>query len=205
MDKIALLPDANSSCDGIITKFNNIYGDDFKKFVIIKPSTTSSYPGRVEADALINRSITGNEIKDNWCSSDAENSSLLLTFLRHKVKPNYYTLESKSNGGSYPYSWIVEASNNLQRWDLIDTKSQSNLLLAVGMIHTFKLNTIKKYKYFRITQLEGLISNDHSNLFCLRRIELFGDVISNEAITNCISTRKNTLTNIMLFVLISAH
>lgn len=165
--------------DGIITKFNNLYKKSWNNFVKAKSEFTNYSPGRDECQSLIDRSVTGNEIKDEWCSKKMQNGSFILSFPKNRIFPASYTLQT-GNQNSYPITWIVEASNDLESWAIL-SEENNEILKEKLKSSTFNFYKNESYKHFRFTQLYGNAGVE--SYFCLKKLEMFGFVINESKLT----------------------
>ena len=62
-------------------------------------------------------------------------------------------------------------------WMKVDTKNNDTNLLNPGAIHTFNVDNIGKFRYFRFTHT-GKTTVYNANYFALCKIDFFGKLIS---------------------------
>ena len=189
MKEFFVFPDSTSLINGIITRINNLYPSSWEKCVKAYSNFTNYHPGRKECQSLVDRTITGSEQKDEWCSVSMKKPSFTISFLKHKVFPYSYSLQAAAQG-KYPVSWYVEASNDALNWKSIDTQNNVATLKTSLAKSMFILNSNHSYKHFRFTQtLSNLGESSH---FCMKRVELFGHIYSVPRVTcNAMNNQPN--------------
>lgn len=114
-------------------------------------------------------------------SKSFPNSWFCIDFKDFKVNPSHYSIKSDSlagSGGYHPQSWNVEGSNDLVKWDVLDSRRQEKSLDDRGASNTFEIQNKnddnRYYRYIRIIQ-RGLNTHNSNNLV-FAAIEFFGDV-----------------------------
>ena len=170
----SIQPTPQTSFEGIITSLNNNYQTTWNNYVSIKPHSTNNYQGRNGAQSLINRSVLGDEIGDNWCSDYKNNEYFILSFPKFFVASSYYSLQSKTKESIFPVSWKIEGSLNKKDWVLLDEKVDRNELLYNSATITFAFSNIVLVKHLKFTQTKPYDQN-YPN-FCLRQVEIFGSI-----------------------------
>lgn len=80
-------------------------------------------------------------------SLNQSNSFLCFDFNKYKVIITDYTIKSKDSSYN-PKSWVIEASNNQETWEIIDSQDDFQGLRDSNQICTFKIsnNIISLYK-----------------------------------------------------------
>ena len=57
---------------------------------------------------------------------------------------------------------------------------------GMSITKIFKFHSLESFKYIKFTQKKGYVDSSLSNLFCLRSVEIFGEIVtSNESNKNC--------------------
>lgn len=109
-------------------------------------------------------------------SVDKPNQWICFDFLDHKIIPANYTLKIHS-GYQIINSWVVEASNDNENWDVIDKQRNCCCLTDSRPSHTFKVANPnnKEYRYIRIRQT-GLNNSNH-NYLILESVEFYGALV----------------------------
>ena len=73
-----------------------------------------------------------------------------------KVKPSKYSIGSSKwadEGCEYPQSWIIEGSNDKNKWYELDKQEKNKNIDGKGKSKTFDIKTSKDfYRYLRIHQ-----------------------------------------------------
>ena len=200
MKSFSMLPNASSSLNGIITYFNEVYKDDFKRYVTIHPSSTVTIEGRNGAESLINRTMNSTLTIHDWCSKGQGDDNFILKFHKHRINPKYYTFQARHAYDHFPYSWFVSGSNDMISWKQIGSENQTRVLLERGKVQTFPLNNVNSYKYIKFTQTEGLMSGSLVKRFCLRSVELFGDLLNGNIHSRCVC--RSTFNSIFFMMLL---
>ena len=174
MFDITIQPDAISSFQGVITALNEKYPQNWNNFVKIKPSSTNPTNGRDGAQSLINRSIHGSALAQNWCSYSRKDENIILSFPTFYIEPSFYSLQAKTIETHFPSSWKIESSMNMREWTLIDQKDDRDELSTNSANITFPFQKTIITKYIKITQTKAY--NENSYHFCLRQLEIFGTI-----------------------------
>ena len=159
--------------NGIINYLNVHHYDELDSYINAIGSSTA-YPWGV-ASKTIDFRITNFTIQaNNWASNNLKNSSLTISFRRHKVLATHYSILSPNNSGNYPQNWIIEGMFNDDQWHLIDTVKKSTYLKGRLLSHTYKFDAQSIFRSFRITQNEN--NSGNNSYFHITRFELFGSI-----------------------------
>jgi hypothetical protein len=111
--------------------------------------------------------------KTAWHSEDKSNSWISMKFNTRKIKLSGYFFRSfHGAGGSNPKTWKVEASNDGNKWILIDEQKNLNWITHDFSEVYFPTETKDAFSYFKFTQTGGNYIN--YNYFALNFLELFG-------------------------------
>ena len=164
--------DIDTPFDGIISWANTHFKDTWNDYVLVTPSSTASIQGRNGAQCLINRSVSGENRADNWCSYAEKNQYFILSFPKFYVIPTFYSFKSKMLDDVFPVSWIVEGSLDKSHWSLIDTKTGIEELKGTGKKATFSLDRSGIFKHIKFTIKESTVLVS----FCLKTVEIFGSI-----------------------------
>lgn len=119
--------------------------------------------------------------KDNsfyFISKDEQNSWLCLDFKERKIKPTHYIIKGRQSENDHqPKSWVIEVSNDNQKFEVIDEKRDNSQLNKNPFMHTFKIDKeIKEsFRYIRIRQI-GPSWAGH-NYLVINSFELYGTLI----------------------------
>ena len=125
------------------------------------------------------------DIENNWdgfYTKDIENSWIGFEFKKRRIIPSSYTIKSKNGGvnGCHLKSWVIEVSNDSQKWQIIDEQSNCSLLNGKHLVHTFpisneKIDSDQGFKHVRLRQTGTSWCNNHRIHICA--IELYGQII----------------------------
>lgn len=188
---IDIIPPVYEGLSGIITTFHNVYKSSFSKYIVATPSSTNSFPGRVGANDLLKRDMKNNK---HWCSQEHANSSVIITFNRHTLKLTHYTMRSREDYiGHMPQNWMIEASNDLESWDLIKIEGPNIDLIEINAQKMYNISTSMFYRHYKFTDIKNVY-------FCFSKIELFGELIGSIAVT-CLNKHQKQLP-MFIYVLI---
>ena len=110
----------------------------------------------------------------SWMSDNVENSWLMITFPKFKVKIDEYT--TLSHAGSFPKSWCLEAKNNEDtQWTNVSYVKDRTTMPSDAYFH----GETETRNYFSSYKLKMLGSRqDNSNNYCyeIRSLEFFGSI-----------------------------
>lgn len=105
-----------------------------------------------------------------------KNPWVLLDFKNRKIKVEKYIIESMNinPGNDHMKTWILEASNDLENWIIIDSRKDVDELNGPLYAKMFDVNCNEFYRYIKLVQTErnhrGLLNLD------LHHIDFFGIV-----------------------------
>lgn len=87
-------------------------------------------------------------------SRDEENSWICFDFNEHRIIPSHYTIGSRNWGrnSNHPKSWVIEGSEDNEKWDKIDEEIDCSFLNGKSLVHSFEMNNQinKKFKFIRM-------------------------------------------------------
>ena len=164
---------------------------NIEQFVNIKASSTN-FGTPIN---LLDPNLSSPHDSDNWQSKSVENSSLIITLLRERLKIHSYSLKSRTDWNvNNPYEWILEGSNNYIYWETIHHKLHGNELIDANSTGNWKCSSSVPFRHFKLTQLnENRKNNDEQKyMFTLHKIEFFGTIFPNEPMT-CFHRSTNNI------------
>ena len=167
-------PKAVPSLNGITAELQKIYSENekWKEYVQIETSSINGVNGR-DPYNLLDQSNNGNEYSDNWCSNESDpNPFLIISFKHFSIIASYYSFKLKTVDETFPTEWFLYGSKNNQTWEQINNDNLSGNP-EKGEEIIYPLKEMKPYKHFKFEQVSN---NAHTYHFCLRRIELFGQI-----------------------------
>ena len=158
---------------------------------MITVKNSSSY--RTVPTNVFNYNVTGNSLEDNFATEYKEDQWVSVHLVNQKMIVSHFTLKSTTfNDWNRPRNFALEGSNDDANWDVLRQITNTDSLLDCGKVKTFKANTRKSYRYFRIRQT-GQSSTGTFHLV-LNKIDLFGNICSlNERcsfVMQCTKCRK---------------
>ncbi|KAK8875335.1 hypothetical protein M9Y10_005500 [Tritrichomonas musculus] len=112
----------------------------------------------------------------SFISKNASDSWLCIEFLKNRIVPKNYSIRSYncSPGGYHPKSWVIEGSNDKNKWVVIDERNNCTYINGCSLVHTFNIENQNdsEYKYIRMRA-----TNPGCNVLAINSIELFGQLL----------------------------
>ena len=112
----------------------------------------------------------------SFISKNASDSWLCIEFLKNRIVPKNYSIRSYncSPGGYHPKSWVIEGSNDKNKWVVIDERNNCTYLNGCSLVHTFNIENQNdgEYKYIRMRA-----TSPDCNVLAINSIELFGQLL----------------------------
>ena len=179
--------------------FRGILHDRYKDGVV-SVSASGSYYVYSQAKMSDVESKPENCVDPNaeleWCSNYDHKKEmkpwLLLTFNKSKVKLDGYSLGSGccvySTCCCKMYTWQLQGSNDNETWDILHNDKNNNEF-GFCLNKEFKIESNKWYKMIKLIQLDA--ENNCPTCISLRKIELFGEIESDEAWQNVEDADEN--------------
>lgn len=162
--------DPSDPFNGICASLNDeCNGNAHEKGII---SLTSSSIGINQPCQVIDYGWEG-----DWGTKNKPNSWLMFDFNDYLVELTGYSLMSipSSVNNTHPRSWVVEASNDLENWDVLDKREMNNDLNGKNKVKCFAFRRSDGYRYVRIKQTD--LNHSHNNYFAISQMELFGSIM----------------------------
>ena len=111
------------------------------------------------------------------CSSP--NDWICIEVKNHRIIPTHYTVKTNgySQNGHHPKSWVIEISDDNERWEIIDEEHDCSFLNGRFAYHTFPISTNKQHE-FKFIRMRLTDKNWHSNYYLyISTFEVFGTLI----------------------------
>ena len=163
----SITPNDQNDINGIIHYLYNTKRSRFDKYVSVSAIDTYSQDGWSGPEVLINPTVVEDAASANWCSSNTEDSFVIIGF-RYLIELNSYSFKIRTHDSliDYPVSWKAYGSIDNKTWSLIDSKEDK---------HDFEQNTIitmepDVFGYFRYFKFVQTINNANRNHFCLNSL-----------------------------------
>lgn len=123
-----------------------------------------------------------------FCSKSEPNSWFCYDFINYRVKISHYSIQSNGNGGErnrHPQNWVIEGSNDENKWEIIDSRSNEKSLSRISTSNTFEIKNNDINKYFRYIRIRQTGSNSNPSTYdqyelYFSAIEFFGDYYKTE-------------------------
>lgn len=158
----------NNEFNGIINHLRTKSGGKIDNEIEIKASSNNN-PN--DSDV---RGITMFDQKKSFWTKNEQISWICVDFKKYKIKPTHYTIRS-CQFANYPKSWVIEVSNDKNKWDVIDEQTDCSYLNGSYNVHTFKINNPNRcnVKYIRIRQIQNCRNTYHLGIGSL---EFYGTI-----------------------------
>lgn len=108
-----------------------------------------------------------------------EGAYILLDFKDKSVNFSKYYLSVPSSNTGYTSgrlkSWIIEGSNDKEKWKKIDLKTNDMSLNDYGKSNTFSCSDLKD-KFYRYIRIKEIIGHDDGHWLVLSEIEFYGSI-----------------------------
>lgn len=113
-------------------------------------------------------------------SKSEMNNWIKIDFKERRVVPTEYSIRTaKCYGvnGHHPKSWVIECSNDNERWEVLDEENNCSHLNGPSMVHTFKIKnqTPDEFRYIQIRQTGPDWAG--SNFLVIESFEIYGQLI----------------------------
>ena len=159
---------------------NHIYlnTDSSTYSLIITTSESSLFPDRRPSSILIDPKHTSTDTYEQFVTQSIENSNFTISFLKHKVKLQSYSLKSRTDSYlNLPRQWIVEGINDIKS-EVIHAPEPNTDLDGVSKEKNYIINNENFYTSFRFTQIgENQASNQNKYSFSMNKVEFFGTIV----------------------------
>lgn len=155
--------------NGIINYIRTKSDDDLTKRINVTSSSV--------LDKAFNPSnvFIYNDQTKYFLSENKPGTFICFDFQDSKVIPTNYTIRSAPyDGGAHPKSWVIEASNDNDNWDVIDTQNNCSYLNGLSFVHTFAIenDNEKEFRYIRMRQTDQSFAIN--NYLRIESFELYG-------------------------------
>ncbi|OHS94083.1 F5/8 type C domain containing protein [Tritrichomonas foetus] len=120
----------------------------------------------------------------DWGTKNKPNSWLMFDFNNLSVELTGYSLMSipSNMNNTHPRSWVIEATNDLSNWDVVDKREMNNDLNGKNKVKSFTFRRTSPYRYVRIRQTD--LNHSHNNYFAISQMELFGSITNENQANN---------------------
>lgn len=172
-----------NSLKGIIHKLTEESGGNVEDKGEVK--VTSSPPN---GNDLVSKNVVDFDDNQNYFQSKNEqNSWIKYDFKERKVKPTYYSIKTRPDGGkgdNHPKNWVIEGSNSGEDedWKILDSRNNVSILDDSNVIHTFEiknhLNDDESFRFLRLRQTGPNTQNGNYYFLTLSALEYFGILYS---------------------------
>lgn len=167
--------ESNDKFCGIINYFrSNSDGNIDNKINITTSTTNSSFQGP-------KNSICFEKLDNYFASKDRNDSWICFEFINHSIIPTDYTIRSPnfSHNSQHLRSWLLEGSNDLNNWGVLDEQKDCSFLNGPNYIHTFHIDKPKEVKYIRIKETGPNWNINQNYNLVISAFEIYGTLIWN--------------------------
>jgi hypothetical protein len=136
----------------------------------------------------------------HFCSTNCPNEWVCYDFMNMKVTPTHYTLRSYIDGmedRANPKSWIIEVSNDKEKWIEIDRQTKNRELNGSNLIRSFSCVCEGEWRFVRMRTTGRNFRGDYA--LALTSFELFGSLYKPKVIDseeeNVVEAETTEITN----------
>ncbi|KAK8876532.1 hypothetical protein M9Y10_006749 [Tritrichomonas musculus] len=138
-------------------------------------------------DVVSKYAVDFDDIYHYFQSKNEPNSWLKYDFLDSSVRPTFYTIRTRPEGGkgdNHPKNWVIEGSNtdNDDDWKILDERNNVTVLDDSNVAHTFEiqteLNPNERFRYLRIRETGPNTQKGNYYFLTLSALEYFGILYS---------------------------
>lgn len=139
----------------------------------ITTSSSSSSDGIPQSVLLFtdrNKYFSSQNIKNSW---------ICFEFLNRYLVPSGYSIRTATNVVSaHPRSWVIEVSNDGQKWETIDEEKNCQHLRGSQKTHTFNVKSPngKEVRFVRMRLTDQNWQGDGNDCLVIESFELFGSL-----------------------------
>ena len=165
------IPYLNGQLNGVFNYLRENSNDILNE---IKVSCETGYGSR-DVKKLLDINCT-----DNDFYPDGDGKWICFEFKNHKIIPSNYSIRSYNSGDQHLRSWVIECSEDGEKWTKVDEQNDSTSLKGRNIVHTFPIqkpgeNEEKPYKYIRIRMTKNNWNNSKYIDIC--SVEFYGNLI----------------------------
>jgi hypothetical protein len=123
------------------------------------------------------QSVADKEGSNVFCGTIMRSGWVCYDFKDRRVAPTHYSLRTCTAHGQhcFPTSWVIEVSEDGQRWEVIDRKSEGSSMNLNDFTKTFAVDTPQSGQMVRFRQTGPC--NTAGYCMDLTSFELFGTLI----------------------------
>lgn len=114
-----------------------------------------------------------------------EEQTICYDFKGMRIRPTAYTLRSYYNKANVAHlkSWVIEVSNDMIDWTIIDKKEPNDDLNGPFYIKGYEIQTsVPLCRYIRLRRVGNTHWSSCNTCFCLTGFEVFGELYSNDSV-----------------------
>lgn len=169
--QILIQYDSEHPFNGIISYLKKQPGQNI--FDAIEVTSSSTLGNYIPINIIYDENEKNDE-KSFW-SRDIPDSWISIHFKTHKIIPTGYLIHKKP-GFSIPISWVIEASNDNQNWEIIDKQNDCKELSSKNYL-TFEIKNKKSFSSIRVKMIEQ--NSNGCYVLIIQTFEVYGTLIPN--------------------------
>ncbi|KAK8854333.1 hypothetical protein M9Y10_016893 [Tritrichomonas musculus] len=139
--------------NGIIRYLTNKYGGNVHDKGVVDISSTSIQGDKI---AYHPKNLVDYQNSSNYYYSKPEPSVIIsFDFKDYLIQLTNYTIKTDNGPENYDHlrNWVIEVSNDKEKWDVIDKHDDDTSLRGANIIHTFSVQKAEGFhRYIRIRQ-----------------------------------------------------
>ncbi|KAK8898307.1 hypothetical protein M9Y10_000590 [Tritrichomonas musculus] len=162
----------NEAVEGIFNYFQKKTNGKIEDEINFTASSVcnNSYDPRYVASFTDDKGFESNNVPNSWICFD---------FKMNRVNLTHYTIRTYNMGpnNQHPKNWVIEGSNDLNDWEMIDEENNCPLLNGANIVHTFAVNNpiAEYFKYIRMRTTGKSWQKD--NFLAFKSFEIYGSLI----------------------------
>lgn len=121
-------------------------------------------------------SIIFEDLSKDFRTNNSGDVWICFDFKSYRIIPSNYSIRSYNFGKDYPHprSWVIEGSNDGEKWTIIDEQKDCSFLNGQNLVHTFTIqnSNCDKFQFIRLRQTGPNWENNRQLSF--NSIEFYG-------------------------------
>jgi hypothetical protein len=165
--------DPGTGSPGIIAYLTRKYGGNVAQTGVV------DVIGREATEVEVASNVADLDVDSTFYSIDKPNQSICYDFKYMTVIPTHYSLKSKwkgFKGSSNLRSWVVEVSNDGQKWIVVDRVNNNSDLDGPRFEKTFAIGREEEGRFVRLRQTGK--NHRGTDVLCISSFEIFGRLLS---------------------------
>lgn len=138
----------NNEFKGIISYLRNESKQNIENSINV--TSSSIYNNNQDFSPI--KAVLYEENNKDFGSDSIKNSWICIDFKEHRIQPTHYTIKSGHIYPNLPRNWVIECSNDNDKWEIVDEETNNSTLRNNDSVHTFEMNkqNLNEYRYIRM-------------------------------------------------------